>query len=224
MPIAVVCGHCSSTFLIPPSWAGKRRFCNPACRDAFRASQRLRCAGCGALFNAPPSQRARFCSRACARIGREKTIADRFWPKVDQTGKCWVWTGHRNWGGYGRVSIGTGANRSLYRYAHRVSYELAYGPVPEGQSVLHRCDNPPCVRPEHLFLGTQRDNNDDRDTKNRVQHGSSHVNAKLTEADARRARTLYATGAISQRALADVFGVSHRTISDLLRGLTWKRA
>lgn len=75
-----------------------------------------------------------------------------FWSLVDTSGECWVWTGDRHRQGYGFWYAG---GRQL---AHRASYEMANGPVPDGLYILHRCDNPPCVRPDHLYAGTQRQN------------------------------------------------------------------
>lgn len=79
---------------------------------------------------------------------------------------CWLWTAGVGIGGYGRLWCGAG----LTRYAHRFSYELAFGPVPSGMFVCHRCDTPACVNPDHLFLGTHRDNMRDMQQKGRVQN------------------------------------------------------
>ena len=94
-------------------------------------------------------------------------VSERFWAKVQKTPACWVWTASTSRNGYGKFRLPEGPLTS----AHRISWEWAYGPVPEGMCVLHRCDNPPCVRPEHLFLGTIADNNHDCVTKGR--HSSS---------------------------------------------------
>ena len=97
-------------------------------------------------------------------MGTQSTEARtaRFWERVDTTGECWLWTGHRNEDGYGTL----GWQYKQYS-AHRLSYEIAYGAIPPGLCVCHRCDNPPCVRPDHLFLGTQADNMRDRYRKGR---------------------------------------------------------
>lgn len=93
-----------------------------------------------------------------------KTMPDRFWAKTipePNTG-CWLWMGSTWGGGYGQVRI----NRRT-RFAHRVAWEVSNGPIPNGLFVLHRCDNPPCVNPAHLFLGTHQDNMDDMMRKGR---------------------------------------------------------
>jgi hypothetical protein len=104
-----------------------------------------------------------------------KPLEERFWPKVNKTAPngCWEWTACTNELGYGWIAAGTRQGRHLK--AHRVSYALAFGEVPEGMSVLHRCDNPLCVKPSHLFLGTQADNMADMIRKGRkVTHAASH--------------------------------------------------
>lgn len=105
---------------------------------------------------------------------------------------------------------------------HRVSYELAHGPIPEGLGVLHRCDNPACVRPEHLFLGDQEANMGDCSSKGRTTIGERSASAKLTEADVLTIRACYAAGGVSQGALAREYGLCQATVSELLRRLTWR--
>lgn len=87
---------------------------------------------------------------------------DRFWNKVNKTDTCWLWTGCTNGIGYGLIRIDT----KLYS-THRFSYELHFGKIPVGIHVLHSCDNPLCVNPEHLFLGNQKDNMRDMMNKGR---------------------------------------------------------
>lgn len=101
--------------------------------------------------------------------GRKNTIAD-FWAKVDKSGECWIWTECRDRDGYGRFRL-LGMNRR----AHRIAWEMAFGPVPaETPCVLHRCDNTACVRPDHLWVGTVSDNNKDRAAKGRSASGDRH--------------------------------------------------
>lgn len=103
---------------------------------------------------------------AKANLGRfvsTRTLEERFWEKVDKTGDCWEWTGFKNRQGYGQFQVSTKNGQP----AHRVSFELANGKIPDGMHVCHKCDNPPCVRPDHLFLGTPSDNMKDMVKKGR---------------------------------------------------------
>lgn len=140
----------------------------------------------------------------------------RFWKNVDKTDGCWNWTGTRTDKGYGRFKTSTKNWR-----AHRLSYEMHCGPIPEGMQVLHECDNPSCVRPDHLFLGTNADNMADKCAKGREAHvgvkGVQHPKAKLTEDDVRTIRSMRGT----LREAATRFGVSQTTISDIRSRRCW---
>lgn len=146
-------------------------------------------------------------------------IGDRFWGNVERAtneDSCWEWTGLRS-EGYGSISY---AGRM--RRAHRVSWELHNGPIPQGLLVLHRCDNPPCVRPDHLFLGTVTDNNRDRAVKGRSAdvRGWRSPKAKLTQAHVDEIRLRRANGE-STVSLGTAFGVHHGTISRIAKRQTW---
>lgn len=100
-------------------------------------------------------------------------LEERFWSKVNKTDNangCWEWQAGRFGGGYGKIAVKhNGKWTGLY--AHRVSYELTHGPIPDGMCVCHSCDNPKCVNPSHLWIGTQIENIKDRDIKGRLVHG-----------------------------------------------------
>ena len=152
-------------------------------------------------------------------------VADYFWPKVEKSNdNCWTWKGCLSTTGYGRLYIrGT---KSRYENASRVMWILTHGSIPDGLCVLHKCDNPKCVNPEHLFLGTKKDNTQDmmRKGRNRCgrQLGTDHWAAKLTVEDVLCIRRLYKSGTISQRALARKYAVSQHTIMMITTGQGWR--
>ena len=103
-------------------------------------------------------------------------LEDRFWSKVRKTSFCWIWTAGKFSQGYGGFKINGKTEK-----AHRISWTLTYGEIPDGLDVLHDCDNRPCVRPNHLFLGTHQDNMTDMVNKGRSKKGESNGRAKLTQ-------------------------------------------
>jgi hypothetical protein len=115
-----------------------------------------------------------------------KTPEDRFWAKVDKTDTCWIWTEGVDKDGYGKTTWG-----GMHVRTHRLAYELTYGPIPEGFLLLHSCDTPRCVRPDHLTPGTQQDNIRDRDAKGRASSGDRHWSQRA-DAKAAREREIYA--------------------------------
>ena len=154
-----------------------------------------------------------------------RPLVERFWEKVDRRGpdECWPWTASMDKDGYGRISRGAPSGRMLK--ASRASWELHYlRPVLAGQCVLHTCDNPPCVNPRHLFLGTQLENTKDRDAKRRQAQGEKQGAAKLTEEKVEEIRRDYVRGSRThgQPALARKHGVSHAAIGYIVRGESWK--
>jgi hypothetical protein len=142
------------------------------------------------------------------------TVEQRFWSKVSKSNQCWLWTANALPAGY--------------------SWLLTRGEIPEGQQVLHKCDNPSCVRPDHLFLGTQQDNVDDMIKKGRRiistrrntasgkwVSGAQHRCAKLQDTDVIRIRALVASGR-TQISVADEFGVSRYAVSLIVLRKRWK--
>lgn len=140
------------------------------------------------------------------------SLLSRFWAGFNKRGfdECWEWKSGLDKDGYGSIS----QNRKHYR-AHRFSYELHYGPIPEGLSALHRCDNPRCVNPNHLFLGTSADNVADMLQKNRFGR------SKLTPEEVTKIRDLYERGGVTHADLAAEYGVSGPTIGRIVNRKGW---
>jgi len=145
---------------------------------------------------------------------RDDTIEKRLLRHTLKTPSCWVWTGGKFTDGYGNIGTSKGARR-----AHRVSYELYVGPIPEGMQVLHSCDNPSCINPAHLSVGTCADNMRDRDTKGRhvPRPGVLNGAAKLNEADVRLIRI----SPLSTTELAGILEVCTHTIRRVRTNTSW---
>jgi len=158
-----------------------------------------------------------------------------FWSRVHRAGAqaCWLWLGSRLPTGYGKMSF-----RGKAYYAHRLAWEFSRGSAPGRLCVCHTCDNPQCVNPAHLFLGSPRDNLHDAKQKGRIQSGRDHwshrmpsrvsrgsgklMSATLAEAEVLSIRTLYAAGKTTHAKLAAMFSVTDRTIGKIVRGERWK--
>lgn len=141
-----------------------------------------------------------------------------FWTRVKKGSGCWEGTGAKIKSGYGMIRVGehrTGA--------HRFSYQLAYGSIPPGYQVCHRCDNPMCVNPAHLWIGTNAENMADRDAKGRkvIVSGERAGRTKLTEQQVREIRRRVADGQ-SLRLTASVYGVHHTTILAISKRWSWR--
>lgn len=167
-------------------------------------SELIECAcGCGvALFKYDKYGRTRRFIK-----GHGKTppdINDQFWPYIEKTKKCWLWQGTKTSGGYGIIG-----RRGEKIYAHRLSYELHYGKIPQDGHILHKCDNPSCVNPDHLFLGTPLTNTHDAIKKGRKPGGC------LTDEDVEEIRKS-AKNKIPQSKLSKLFGVCQPYISRII--------
>lgn len=194
--------------------------------------------------------RGKYCGMPCRNVAKSLNtvpLETRFWQNVQKTDTCWIWTGSVMWKGYGTISDGSKQNRKDYR-AHRLSYQIHFGEIPDDLKVLHKCDNPICVNPEHLFLGTNADNSADMVAKGRSvkgqkrrpeqivkgeRHGSrtkpestprgqSHSAAKLTDAQVIEIRKRYAQGGILQKELAAEYQIGRPVICEILSGKMWK--
>jgi transposase len=136
---------------------------------------------------------------------------------------CWEWQGLKGKKGYGGLKIYDALRVCKRRtvLVHRISYELFIGPIPEGLGVLHKCDNPPCCNPNHLFIGTNADNRADCVAKDRHSKGEQHTKAKLTEQHVIEIKALLIDG-MPQRKIAKKYGVGHTVIGSIKNGLSWK--
>lgn len=142
-----------------------------------------------------------------------------FWARVHKTDTCWLWTGTLSDKGYG--TFGAGTPGGMVR-AHRFSYIIHIGPIPDGLHVCHKCDVRECVNPEHLFLGTNADNIRDKVMKGRTPRGVGHWKAKLTEDQVLSIRNLYASGNYTYKVLAEQFGVTLTVIFFICKRRAWK--
>lgn len=131
---------------------------------------------------------------------------------------CRIWDGATSGNGYGSIW-----NPLLKRcvYAHRVAWESVNGSIPAGYSVLHRCDNPACVNPEHLFVGTQKDNIQDGIAKGRIVVGEHHPSTKLSEMEVRQILAIGRTESLDR--IGEHFGINRRTVGEILNGQRWKQ-
>jgi hypothetical protein len=128
---------------------------------------------------------------------------------------CWEWQAAKSARGYGFVKY-----HGSQRYAHRLAYETFVGPIPDGMCVCHHCDNPSCVKPSHLFLGTHADNRADCVAKGRHGRGERNGRAKLGESDVAEIRRRLTRGEL-QQCLADEYGMSNQQISNISTGRAW---
>ena len=154
--------------------------------------------------------------RPVAKMG---TLEARFWANVQKGDGCWEWTAGKFSAGYGALRVG-----DKQKYAHRISWELANGPIPAGLLVCHHCDNPGCVNPAHLFLGTKADNTRDMVEKGRqkVLRGEEHPSHKLTDGQVVSIRAAYDAGEGTHKELAARYKVSPAVIGRILIGKAWK--
>ncbi len=144
-----------------------------------------------------------------------------FWKKVDKSGDCWLWTASKNIHGYGKFNI-----NGKMKSSHRVSCEIENGPIADGLCCLHKCDNPRCVRPSHLFIGTYADNMADMSEKGRCNktdkaRGEKQGNAKLDEKSVLEIRSLHKSGAYTQQKISEIYLVSPSRISEIVNKISW---
>jgi len=175
------------------------------------------CATCGKQFfcypNALKDGGGMYCSLSCTGKRKRPDPSIRFWKAVNKTEKCWLWIkGCTRFGYSSFATLRDGM--AVTRTAHRFSYELHYGPIPEGLCVLHHCDVPACVRPDHLFLGTKATNNLDMAMKDRAT-------SPLTTPQVRQIRIRYERGGVTMKQLGVEYGVHMGTIRGIIHRIRW---
>lgn len=144
-------------------------------------------------------------------------LGERFYDRIlENANGCWIWQRGLDKNGYGRSSI----NRKGVQ-AHRVSWVIHKGKIPDGMQVLHRCDNPPCVNPEHLFLGNNADNMTDKMKKNRQTRGHDVNTSKINASDVFRIRGLLSEG-WSGRKISKLLGLKDHHVYDIKNGRSWR--
>lgn len=171
------------------------------------------CRTCGVVYYGWTGNAGFYCSLKCYHAGDRPRAIERFWARVKKTDGCWLWLGRCDKDGYGQSGIGK---------AHKVSFELTNGSTPDGMSVLHRCDNPPCVNPAHLYAGTPADNMNDRLNAGHYGRGESHPMAVLDEAAVLKIRSLYVPRQNGVTVLGKQFGVAPTTIHAIVTRKIWK--
>jgi len=193
--------------------------------------------GCGQKTRVPTSnntekgwikgQPLAFINHHNAHLQKSEPLAERFWKKVHKGGddECWIWQGRIDKNGYGRIDL---SRQDKNRLAHRLSYTLTHGSIPDGLDILHQCDNPACVNPSHLFPGTHKQNMEDRARKGRgirgqqwydaLGVGEDNPNARLSNTEVAEARALWESGAFTQTAIAKRLNVDQSHISNIIRG------
>jgi len=182
------------------------------------------CAFCGKGVTKRDNDKAAlsFCNMVCY-VSYLQNPRKIFWSKVTKTESCWIWRGHTYPDGYGQLKWRTRPTR-----AHRVSWIIHFGPIPTGKQVLHRCDNPKCVNPDHLFLGTNLDNMTDKKNKGRCNNGGGgklkgelHGRHKLKDSDILEIRRRRSSGE-TYLSIAASFGVGITTIYKIINNQSWK--
>jgi hypothetical protein len=154
---------------------------------------------------------------------KSSTWAERFWPKVDrrEPHECWPWTADTSSGGYGFFHVSKVKGKKTRMVASRAAWIITHGAIADDAVVCHSCDNPICVNPSHLFVGTKADNSSDMAAKGRSVSGERSPMAKLTWADVNAIRSAYSGGA-NLGELSRRYGCTRQTLREIVNGRTWR--
>jgi len=188
--------------------------------------EKILCKQCKEHF-VPWSKKAKFCSYKCSSEFRKEESIERFWNKVDKNGpslkkemtNCWLWKGAIDKSGYGIMCMKKHFKRQTS--AHRISWTLINGKIPELKEICHKCDNPRCVRPDHLFVGTHKENMNDRDGKNRNAKGELNGRSKINSNDVIKIRKLSESG-LKYTKISNMYKIDRKTVKDIVVRKLWK--
>lgn len=227
MKVSVKCSNCGEEILRYPEKIkrNKNNFCSVDCRKDLARKSVTPCGNCGKEIYKPPYHIKRseknFCDRSCWRayFVKPELIKERFMSHIEIIDEnTWLWKGSKGNKRYGQFSVG-----GKPVLAHRLSYEIFVGEIPEGYYVLHKYDdNPLNICPKNLWLGTQAENMIDKLEKGRGIRGEKIKSGKLTSDKVLEIRKLYSTGEYYQKDLAKIFNVSKGGIGLIVRRINWK--
>lgn len=187
-------------------------YCGHICSAKATRGRRGRpCIDCGKTIFDLGSQ-CRGCYYKRINDKAKKNFKHRFMSKVKKTESCWIWTACRNYAGYGLINI-----KKRSSLANRVSYTIFNGKIPDGLHILHRCDNPPCVNPKHLYAGTPTDN-----ARDKSERGRCNPPKKLTWDKVREIRAAYDGKRGFQKMMGKRFGVTPSAIRSILINRNWR--
>lgn len=226
--VELTCHECSRPFLTFRSEAKRGcKFCSVKCaEDAARKKGEaikitLTCDTCSKEFKRSPchakANARAFCSQKC---WQSQSLEKKFWKLVNisEADSCWEWQGRRHARGYGTIKDG-----GKLRLAHRVSWEIHFGPIPEGMCVCHKCDNPPCINPSHFFLGTNQENTADRVAKGRSgrTQGEANHQAKINNSIVLDIFIFRGDG-FGSKEIAEALCIRRAMVNDVLSRRRWK--